>query len=413
MIYTKKQFSLMRIWQTNELKRLNLLEGSVSSGKTWISLVLWAFWVGTMPQDKLYLMCAKSLTTLKRNCLILLEELVGTKNFTFSVSAKEAYLFGRRILLEGANDARSEAKIRGLSLQGAYCDELTQFPEDFFAMLLSRLRIPGAKLIATTNPDNPRHWLKTNYIDRADELDFLDVKFLIEDNTTLDPDYINNIKREYTGVFYDRFILGLWKAAEGAIYRVFADNEDDYLFDDEPDEPEKIMFATLGMDFGGDKSAHAIICTGFTEDLKKVIVLDEYYRHEVVSPKQLENDTCDFIRKCQSKYQIADIYCDSAETTLIQGIRAAVESEKIMINVHKARKSAIIDRIRATNALFATGRLVISKKCKHLREAFSSAVWDIKKLDDTRLDDGKINIDSLDAFEYSFEKYIKDLIKLR
>lgn len=69
-------------------------------------------------------------------------------------AAKEGVLFGRRVIFEGANDARSESKIRGMTLQGAYCDELTQFPEDFFAMLLSRLRVPGAKLIATTNPDS-------------------------------------------------------------------------------------------------------------------------------------------------------------------------------------------------------------------------------------------------------------------
>ena len=209
MIYTPKQRALMSLWQTNRLKRINLLEGSVSSGKTWISLVLWAFWVKTMPDDGLYMMCAKSLTTLKRNCLLLLQELVGENNFTFSVPAKEGQLFGRKVLFEGANDARSEAKIRGLTLQGAYCDELTQFPQDFYTMLLSRLRKPGAKLFATTNPDSPSHWLKTNYIDRQNELDFLDVKFLLDDNTTLPADYVENIKREYTGIFYERFILGI------------------------------------------------------------------------------------------------------------------------------------------------------------------------------------------------------------
>jgi PBSX family phage terminase large subunit len=221
MIYTPKQLDLMRRWQHNKLSRINLLEGSVSSGKTWISLVLWAFWVKTMPQDKLYLMCAKSLTTLKRNCLLLLQELIGERNFTFSVPSKEGFLFGRRVLLEGANDARAESKIRGMTLQGAYCDELTQFPQDFFAMLLSRLRLPGAKLIATTNPDAPGHWLKTDYIDRADELDFLDVKFIIDDNTTLPEDYVEAIKKEYVGVFYERFILGKWVLAEGLIYPMY------------------------------------------------------------------------------------------------------------------------------------------------------------------------------------------------
>ena len=407
MIYTTKQRELMRLWQQDRLRRLNLLEGSVSSGKTWISLVLWAFWVATMPQDKLYLMCAKSLTTLKRNCLILLEELVGAKNFKFSIAAKEGYLFGRRVLLEGANDVRSESKIRGLTLQGAYCDELTQFPEDFFAMLLSRLRVPGAKLIATTNPDNPNHWLKKKYIDRADELDFLDVKFLVDDNTTLAPDYVENIKREYTGVFYDRFILGLWKAAEGAIYRQFADDTEKFLLDKPPDD---IIFATMGMDFGGNGSAHAIICTGFSKQYKKIVILDEYYRKEVISPKQLERDVCDFVRRCQSRYNVHDLYCDSAEQVLIKGIKTAAASEKLTLNVHNARKGPITDRIRFYSMIMSQGRFFILRQCRHVVEAFQSAVWDSRKPDDVRLDDGTTNIDSLDAAEYSTEPYMSAII---
>ncbi len=409
MIYTNKQRELMRLWQRNELKRINLLEGSVSSGKTWISLVLWGFWVGTMPKDKLYLMCAKSITTLKRNCLMPLEELVGSKNFTYSTSAKEGKLFGRTILLEGANDARSESKIRGLSLQGTYCDELTQFPEDFFTMLLSRLRIPGAKLIATTNPDRPTHWLKTKYIDRKNELNFLDMKFLIDDNTTLDPDYIRDVKNEYTGVFYERFIKGNWVAAEGAIYKDFADAPKKYTLDAAPDD---IAFCTLGMDFGGNGSAHAIVCTGYSRGLQKIVVVDEYYRKEVISPVQLERDTVDFVRRCKSKYKITDMYCDSAEQVLIKGIKGALAREKIPINVHNARKGAIIDRIRFTCLMMAAGRFFITKNCKHLAEAFLGAVWDGKKLDDTRLDDGSVNIDSLDAFEYSAEPYMNRILQL-
>lgn len=171
--------------------------------------------------DSLYLMSARSMTTLKRNCLLPLQSLVGEGNFHFSISAKEGTLFDRRILLEGANDAQAETKIRGVTLQGAYVDEATMVPCDFWTMLLSRLRKPGAKLIATTNPDSPMHWLKTDYIDRADELDFLDIQFLLDDNTTLPKEYVENIKKEYTGIFYDRFINGAWTLAEGLIYPMY------------------------------------------------------------------------------------------------------------------------------------------------------------------------------------------------
>ena len=196
------------------------------------------------------MMCAKSLTTLKRNCLLLLQELVGESNFTFSTSSKEGQLFGRKILLEGANDMRSESKIRGLTLQGAYCDELTQFPQEFFTMLLSRLRMAGAKLIATTNPDAPSHWLKVNYIDRAADLDLLDVKFLLDDNTTLPADYVANIKKEYTGVFYERFILGLWTLAEGIIYPMYMDAVIDDVPRDDKGEPLPVQEYMVSIDYG-------------------------------------------------------------------------------------------------------------------------------------------------------------------
>ena len=415
MIYTNKQRELMRRWQRNELRRINLLEGSVSSGKTWISLVLWGFWTASMPQDKLYLMCAKSLTTLKRNCLIPLEELVGANNFTFSIPAKEGYLFGRRILLEGANDARSESKIRGLSLQGAYCDELTQFPEDFFAMLLSRLRLPAAKLIATTNPDTPHHWLKAHYLDRADELDMLDEKFLITDNTTLDPEYVANVMREYTGVFYERFILGRWKAAEGAIYRDFADDPARFILDA---APEDIIFGTMGLDFGGNGSAHAGCLVGFTRGLRQVIVLAEYYRKEVISPEQLCDDVCAFIERSQQtlcsqrRTRAGEIYCDSAETVLIKGVQNAVARRRIPVEVKKARKGEITDRIRLCSMLMAQGRFFVMRGCTRTIEALSEALWDGKSpTKDKRLDDGTTNIDSLDALEYALEPHMNDLIR--
>lgn len=405
----------MELWRTNKLKRINLLEGSVSSGKTWISLVLWAFWVKGMPDSGLYLMCAKSLTTLKRNCLLLLQELVGESNFDFSISSKEGTLFGRRIILEGANDARSESKIRGLTLQGAYCDELTQFPEDFFAMLLSRLRMSGAKLIATTNPDTPRHWLKTEYIDRSDELDFLDVQFLIDDNTTLPTDYVENIKREYMGVYYERFILGRWVIAEGLIYRDFADHTEKYIIADTDHWLEKrrkrFSVVSFGVDFGGTGSATKFQCTGITPDGVVVALDEEYIDHkkESVDPDALNRRYAAFVRKCTDKWGSGATRADSAEQILIRGLFNTARAEGLKTQVKNALKMPINDRIKLTLLLMAQGRFFVTKQCPHLIDALSSAVYDSGKIGDERLDDGTSDIDSLDAFEYSIEPYYKQL----
>ena len=95
----------------NEDKRINLLTGSVRSGKTYISLLKWAIFVGSMPESCEFLMTGKTVTSLKRNCLGLLQELVGD-NFTYTLSQKQGKLFGRTVWLEGANDDRAESKIR-------------------------------------------------------------------------------------------------------------------------------------------------------------------------------------------------------------------------------------------------------------------------------------------------------------
>lgn len=406
---------MMELWRTNRLRRLNLLEGSVSSGKTWISLVMWAFWVATMPTEGLFLMCAKSITTLKRNCLLLLQDLVGEDNFSFSTSSKEGSLFGRRIILEGANDIRSESKIRGITLQGAYCDELTQFPQDFFTMLLSRLRLPGAKLIATTNPDTPRHWLKTDYIDRADELDFLDVRFLIDDNTTLPRDYVDSIKREYVGVYYERFILGRWVIAEGLIYRDFADYTAKYTLDDVEKWMEKkqtrLQYVSFGVDFGGTGSATKFQCTGITPECTVLALDEEYIDHkkESVDPDDLNKRFAAFIERCTAKWGSGITRADSAEQILIRGLFNTARVRGLRTQVKNALKMQVNDRIKLTLLLMAQGRLFVSKDCPHLIDAFSSAVYDDSKAIDTRLDDGTSDIDSLDAFEYSIEPYYKQL----
>lgn len=408
--FTKKQNDLMRLFKQQRLPRLTVLQGSVRSGKTWISLILWALWVASRPREYLYMMSAKSLQTLKRNCLLPLQELIGERNFTFSLSAKEGILFGRKIMLEGANDARSENKIRGITLGGAYCDELTLFPEDFFTMLLSRLSAPGAKLLATTNPDVPTHWLKKKYLDNeklADDL--LSIFFGIDDNTTLPAEYVASLKKEYTGVFYDRFILGKWVVAAGAIYRVFSDNIPAFAA---PDPLPRLDIINVGIDWGGNGSAHAMVATGLTPNYDKLIALrSERIPATGMTPQQLYKRIYEFCEGVQRDYgKIEDIYADSAEQTLIAGLREYIDP--LNLTVKNARKRPIIDRIRATTILMGGERFSLTAECETLREAFQGAVYDDKVIgEDSRLDNGTSDIDTLDAFEYSFERYISQLIR--
>lgn len=407
-VFTAKQEEAIRALKHDELARLNIFEGSVRSGKTHISLIMWALWIATMPDTYDYLMTGRTITTLRRNCLEPMIAILGTGAFRYSTAAKEGRLFGRRVYLEGAHDARSEGKIRGMTLGGAYCDELTLFPEDFFRMLLSRLSLPGAKLIGTTNPDNPWHWLKTQFLDRAETLGLKRFIYLLDDNTFLPADYIEQLKREYSGtVYYDRFILGQWVAAEGAIYRDFADRTERYFGVPEQDE---IRYVWIGFDFGGNGSAHAGCAVGTDAKLRRLWVLDEYYRKEIISPTQMEADMVAFVRSVSERWRVAGVYADSAEQVLIKGLALALARARLP-EAGNCRKAPINDRIRFLNRMMGADRFRINPGCRHTIEALRSACWDSKHpTEDVRLDDGTVNVDSLDAMEYAFERRMGDFI---
>ena len=404
-------------------KRINLLTGSVRSGKTYVSLLKWAIFVASMPITCEFLMVGKTLTSLKRNCLGLLEELVGS-NFKYSISAKSGFLFGRRIWLEGANDIKAESKIRGMTLAGSYVDELTQIPYDFYTMLLSRLSVKNAKLYATTNPDTPTHWVKVNIIDNED-IDKQIWQFTFDDNEILKKEneiYFEQLKKEYQSmgdVFFKRFILGLWVLAEGIIYSQFANNPEMFVRDQPVDENgNKINFLliSIGIDYGASRSSTSFVCNGITHMFKEVWALDEMKMEGVYTPELMYENFVKFYKKIVEKYgKVTSVFADwgGLGETLTFGLNRYLQQHNIPVQVNDCIKGQIIDRIQMDLTLFARGKRFILKNCKYLIEAYQMAVWDEKK-ENTRLDDFTSDIDSLDANEYSyFPFYDKLLTEMR
>ena len=407
-----------------EDKRINLLTGSVRSGKTYVSLLKWAIFIGTMPESSEFLMTGKTLTSLKRNCLGLLQDLVGSDNFTYSISQKSAKLFGRTIWLEGANDDRAESKIRGMTLAGAYVDELTQIPEDFYKMLLSRLSVKGAKLYATTNPDAPGHWVKVDIIDN-EEIEKKIWSFILDDNEILkkeNEEYFENLKREYQsmgGVFYERFILGLWVLAEGLIYKQFANNTEMFLKDEAVDEyGNRINFLiiSIGIDYGATQGETEFKATGITQMFREAWTIGERKLAGLYTPEAIYDEFIKFYYEIVNEYgKVTHAFGDygALGQVLTFGLNKKLQENNIPLFVDDCIKGKIIDRIYMDQLLFAQHRRFILRKCKYLIEAYQQAVWDDKK-PDTRLDDGTTPIDDLDASEYSmFPFYDKLMINIQ
>lgn len=382
-LFSEKQLDMI----ANCDARLNILEGSVRSGKTVSSIVAWCYFVQNAPAGDL-LMSGKTERTLKRNVLDQLEQMVGSRHFKLNKGTGELILFGRRVYLAGANDERAESKIRGLTLAGAYCDEITLYPESFFTMLLSRLSVPGARLIGTTNPDSPYHWLKKNYLDRAGELNIKYWHFTLEDNLNLDPTYIEAIKKEYTGLWYKRFILGLWVQAEGAVYDMW--DEAVHAVDEIPQQFTRYY---VGVDYGTNNPT-VYLLVGQVGD--KLYVLDEYYWDSNKTGRQkTDAEYSRDLRQFTEGRRPQAIIIDPSAASFITQLR------KDGIGPILQADNSVLDGIRNVASYLSGGRLFVYRhKCPNLLKEFTSYVWDAKAQAKGEDKPMKQNDHCLDALRY-------------
>lgn len=373
-------------------KRLNIWSGSVSSGKTITSLVRWIEYIKTAPAGRL-LMVGKTERTLKRNVLDLLEAMVGSKNFK-KCSDGEIKIFGRIIDLVGANDERAENKIRGGTYAGVYCDEITLYPESFFRMLLSRLRVKGSKLFGTTNPDSPYHWFKEFFLDNK-ELDLINFHFTMEDNPNLDPVYIENMKKEYTGLWYKRFILGLWVMAAGIVYETYNEIKNKIL-----DIPKVFDKYYVTMDYGTNNpcvflligklgNKYYLIKEFYHEGRKQGQVTDSYYAKKLIEFTQ--------------GYKITQYFLDPSASSF------KVELRQNNIITTDAENS-VIDGIRKVSTFFDNERLFIHNSCSNTLKELSSYIWDEKAGKKGEDKPVKANDHCLDALRYCIYSLEGDFI---
>lgn len=417
--FSKKQRQVLNWWcESSPVRDFNgiIADGAIRSGKSVAMSLSFVLWAMTEFSACNFAMCGKTIGSFRRNVLFWLKLMLRSRGYSVTEYRTENLVVVRRGAVEnyfyifGGKDERSQDLIQGITLAGVFFDEVALMPESFVQQATGRCSVAGSKYWFNCNPGSPAHWFKRSWIDKRGEKRLMYLHFTMDDNLSLSEEIKQRYREMYSGVFYERFILGKWKAAEGVIYRDFADNPERFILEESPAD---IIFGSMGLDFGGNGSAHAAVLIGFTRGFRSIVVLDEYYRKEVISPETLTDDVCGFMVRCKAECNTADIYCDSAETTLIKGIATAAARRRIPVEVHNARKGAVLDRIRFFSMMMAQGRFFILRRCKHTIEALSEAVWDSKHPErDTRLDDGTTNIDSLDALEYAAEPYMEEMIEI-
>jgi PBSX family phage terminase large subunit len=349
--------------------RISVWTGAVRSGKTIASLLAFLIAVATAPDQGLIFICGKTLQTIERNVIGPLQDtaLFGTvaRDVHHTRGATTATILGRTVHLIGASNALAEDKIRGATVYLAYVDEATLVPEAFWTQLLARLSVPGARLLATTNPDGPMHWLRQKFLLRVGELNLRYWHFTLDDNPSLDPAYVASLKKEYVGLWYRRFIKGEWCLAEGSIYDMW--DEARHVV---PEVPHIERWISTGIDYGMGNPFHAVrfgIAGGV------IYGTSEYRYNPRMQLQQMTDATyADALIKWWGDERPPWTVVDPSATSFINELQVTRKIPTI------GAVNDVVDGIRLVAKLLALDLLKFHVSCKGLREEFPGYSWDPK-----------------------------------
>lgn len=433
----------------------NILEGAVRSGKTVDHVLAFAKELCDTP-DKFHLATGSTMANAKLNIGDAngfgLEHIFRGQcrwtsykdNDALAIRGPYTNFKEKIVIFAGGGSSASYQKIRGNSYGMWIATEINLHHDNTIKEAFNRtIASHRRKIFWDLNPEHPKAPIYAQYIDKYAEKaqkgilkgGYNYAHMTLFDNINISEERREEIISQYDpdSIWYIRDILGERTIAEGLIYNKLATSiaAKDGKFRIEKKIAQamarsgKIIHINVGVDFGGNGSGHAFVATGELQGYEKLIILKSrrYLEGECdpdtgkkildIDPKALDELFIRFIEAVTKEYGfITKVYADSAESVLIRGFRTAlVQSGHGDIKVVNAMKSKITDRIFATTALTAMNRLLITEDCESFEQAASMAVWDPKSLELERLDDGTSDIDTLDSFEYSFERDISKFLR--
>lgn len=367
-VYNAKQIEVL----TETIKQdwfITLLHGAKRSGKTKINNDLFLFELRRVRKiaddegvkEPMYILAGVSSSTIQKN---ILQELYNMYNIEPKYDKHGNFkLFGVKVVQAYTGNIGGVGAIRGMTAFGAYVNEASLAKREVFAEIVSRCSGTGARILGDTNPDNPEHWLKKEYIDNPSK-NIKSFHFELDDNTFLAERYRENIKEATpSGMFYDRDIKGLWVSAEGVVYRDF-DASVHYV---QSESLPKLSTYYCGVDWGYEHWG-SIIVIGKTDDGVSYLIEEHASQYEEI------DYWVDVAKGIQSRYGArVPFWCDSARPEHV------ARFQREGINAHNADK-ARLSGVESVAKHFKTNKLFICRdKVEKFKDEIYQYVWDKKK----------------------------------
>lgn len=387
MNFSEKQ---KEFWN-NATHRWNIKQGATRSGKTYLDYYIIPKRIRACQGQGLIVLIGNTKGTLDRNILDPMRNIWGNELVGNVSSDSTINLFGKKCYIIGADKSSQSSKLQGSGIEYCYGDEVTTWNEQVFTMLKSRLDKPNSIFDGTCNPDNPGHWFK-KFLDS--DADIFQQHYTIDDNPFNSREFVENLKKEYSGtVYYDRYILGNWVAAEGLVYPMFSESR--HVVDLKND-PEGTYY--ISIDYGtSNPTSMGLWCVNengatrvreFYHDSRKKLVQytdEEYYTR---------------LLDLAGEHIISSIVIDPSAASFIQTIKRHGK-----FSIKKANNS-VIDGIRTTNTFLQQNKLLFNKCCHDSIREFGLYCWDTNALEDKVI---KQNDHAMDDIRYFCSTILKKI----
>lgn len=398
--FSKKQKKVLTWWCQNSPvneKDGIIADGAIRSGKTVSMSLSFVMWAMSTFDGQNFAMCGKTIGSFRRNVLFWLKLMLHSRGYSITDHRADNLLVVRKngkenyFYIFGGKDERSQDLIQGITLAGVFFDEVALMPESFVNQATGRCSVKGSKFWFNCNPDGPYHWFKVNWIDKCKEKNILYLHFTMDDNLSLAEDIKKRYRSMYTGVFFKRYILGLWAVAEGIIYDMFAKEKHT--------KDIKEFFRILingnryvSCDYG-TQNATVFLLWNKGRDGKWYCIREYYYSGRDKAKQKTDSEYADDLKEWLEGIQIKAIIVDPSAASFIAELR------KRGYKVLKA-KNDVLDGIRLVGTLLNLEQLVFASSCKETIKEFASYVWDEKALERGEDKPTKQHDHCLDACRY-------------
>lgn len=386
--FSEKQRTVLTWWTPNSPYKNRdavICDGAVRSGKSLCSFISFVLWSVSSFSNASFAICGKTVSSVRRNIITPMLPILTELGFKcdYSPSRSELSLtlgsHKNKYWLFGGKDESSAALIQGITLSGVMFDEVVLMPRSFVEQALARCSVAGSKFWFNCNPANPSHWFYTDWIKKHKEKNALYLHFTMRENPSLTKEMLKRYERLYTGVFYERFVLGKWVAAEGLVYPMFGESSkgapvgecESYFISCDYGTVNPSSFGLWGL-----------------KDGVWYRISEYYYDSKREGAQRTDEEHYEALEKLARGKKINAVICDPSAASFITLIRRRGKFAVIKAD------NDVLDGIRRVSDALKGGKIRISPDCTDIIREFSLYRWDesapkdaVKKENDHAMDD--------------------------